>query len=373
MIFKNGFKHRHAIIPVIRACDQVQVLTNAEWAYYAKADGVFLINQTRRGIYGLRDLSTWANAIKRHFPDWWVGINFLGKPIEHTFLELHKWEGIINGVWADNAGISETDPTQPAANALKKFAEAHCNPRGVYKRQYFGGVAFNPPEPVKDLAALCKAAMPFVDVLTTSGPKKGEEASASVEKIKTIREAVGKDFPIAIASGISELNITNYLPYADCFLVSANISDNYEYFNADAIRKLVKLVRRWKEPRNPAPTPQPEVAQVAQVAPAQAQAEEQLIVQAQGDAIRGLVAQAQAQAAFVNEPIYVDMGGGAQRVVFNVNEDQLIAFNRPPIEVRIEGEPIELIGNQAVPGLQDLGVGLIEEEEVLLPEEETEE
>lgn len=59
---------------------------------------------------------------------------------------------------------------------------------------------------------------------------------------KIIREAVG-NFPIAIASGISSLNVDLYTPYANYFLVSSAISKNFTELDPRKVRELAWELR----------------------------------------------------------------------------------------------------------------------------------
>lgn len=66
-----------------------------------------------------------------------------------------------------------------------------------------------------------KLAMSYMDVITTSNTGTGQ--SMEIEKIQSIKDTIG-DFPLAIASEIIPENLTNYLSFADCFLVVTGIS-----------------------------------------------------------------------------------------------------------------------------------------------------
>lgn len=81
---------------------------------------------------------------------------------------------------------------------------------------YFGGIAFKYLEQPKDLPETIRTAKGIVDVITTSGEGTGK--SADINKIKTIYDNNVYGLPIAIASGISTSNVSNYLPYVDIFL-----------------------------------------------------------------------------------------------------------------------------------------------------------
>jgi predicted TIM-barrel enzyme len=67
-----------------------------------------------------------------------------------------------------------------------------------------------------------------------------------VEKIRTIREAIPSDKPLAIASGITPENVRDFLPYIDYVLVATGVSKNYHELDRD---KLQRLVAACKETR----------------------------------------------------------------------------------------------------------------------------
>ena len=65
----------------------------------------------------------------------------------------------------------------------------------------------------------------FMDVVCTSGVKTG--SAADIEKIRTFRSGCG-DKVLALASGVTPENVTDYIPYVDCILVATGqcISNN---------------------------------------------------------------------------------------------------------------------------------------------------
>ena len=87
-----------------------------------------------------------------------------------------------------------------------------------------------------------ETAVPYLDVITTSGTATGQAASLS--KIRQIRAAIG-DHPLAIASGLTPENITSYLPYANCFLVATGISRSFEMFDPVLMRTFINTVRTY--------------------------------------------------------------------------------------------------------------------------------
>lgn len=220
----------HVVLPVIHVSTAEQTLRNVVIATEAGADGVFLVNHstTHRALMAVHQAAT-----HDHHPMLWVGVNSLGAHLPWVDEYPH-----VQGMWADNACIEERVNAQPLAE------RAYKNMRLRWDGIYFGGVAFKGQRRVKPelYGRAASSAMPFMDVVTTSGPGTGE--AADVDKIRVMKEALG-DFPLAIASGITPDNVGDYLPYADCFLVATGISDDFENLNLGLTRRLVETVRAY--------------------------------------------------------------------------------------------------------------------------------
>lgn len=73
----------------------------------------------------------------------------------------------------------------------------------------------------------------FMDVVTTSGSATG--VAASVKKISDMREGCG-DVAMALASGVTPENASQYIPLVDAFLVATGISPPGDFYNLDPIR-----------------------------------------------------------------------------------------------------------------------------------------
>ena len=227
--FRKRFTHRHVVLPVIHAESEEQTVRNVIVARNAGADGVFLINHAVSDA-GLLEIRT---AVTKRFPDLWVGVNCLGLSLRQVF-EIIPDD--TDGLWADNAGIQEKSSFQDWAETVLAIRN-----RRNWSGLYFGGVAFKYQRPVENLALAATIARQYMDVVTTSGPGTGW--SASVEKIRAMKEALG-DFPLAIASGVTPENVTDYLGIADCFLVATGISKLFEELDASLLEALLKKVRR---------------------------------------------------------------------------------------------------------------------------------
>lgn len=224
--YRSTFPKKYAFLAVVHVEGEQQGLRNARIAQEEGADGIFLINHS---ITYVSLLECYAR-IRQQLPDFWIGLNCLDLGMSAV--------GVIPqtsaGLWVDNAGIKEgASPTYIAEQfaKLRKKSEWH----GIY----FGGVAFKYQAPVSDVAKVARLAMPFVDVITTSGDGTG--IAADISKIRRMKEAIG-NHPLAIASGITPENVSDYMPHADCFLVATGVSNSHTELNPKQVRKLAALL-----------------------------------------------------------------------------------------------------------------------------------
>ncbi len=229
------FKHSHVILPVIHVLSFEQAYENAQIAFEAGADGVFLINHEdesgKRPLSHI-DLTQIHHQLRPHFPNWWLGVNFLDLKSYQCFAHnLHN----IDGVWVDNSGIHEVSLVQKEAEQITAVRQ-----KSGWHGLYFGGVAFKYQQSVKDVAGVAKTAIPYMDIITTSGSGTGK--AAPLEKIKTMRTAIG-EHPLAIASGLTPENANDYLPYVNCFLIATGISHSFYEFDPKRMEQFVTAVR----------------------------------------------------------------------------------------------------------------------------------
>ena len=221
--YRSAFPKVHTFLAVVHAVSEAQALANARIAREGGADGIFLINHAITSDVLLRCYE----AVMAEMPGLWIGLNCLdlGRSAIGVIPQT------VAGLWTDNAGIEEggVDCTVSA----RRFADLRqkCGWKGVY----FGGTAFKYQEPVRNVAAVAAAAIPFVDVITTSGEETG--VAPEVGKIATMKRAIG-DYPLAIASGITAANVRSFMPFADCFLVATGISRSPTELDSSRIRSL---------------------------------------------------------------------------------------------------------------------------------------
>lgn len=232
-IFREVFKSKHVLLPVIHVKSEAQAIKNAKLAQDASCDGVILISMEGMPHGLLRRIHT---AVTGELPDFWVGINYLGLPPNVVFAE--HVDRKISGIWVDNAGIDETSGNQPKAEEALKARQRNYLWNGLY----FGGVAFKYQRPVIDVGLVAKIARDYVDVVTTSGPTTGE--APDLDKVWIMKEAIGPDGILALASGISEANIEAFGRFASAFLFNTSVRiPGTSDFDPLKLRGVVKAIR----------------------------------------------------------------------------------------------------------------------------------
>lgn len=226
--FRNAFDNTHVVLPVVHVQSPSQAIRNVTIAYEAQCDGVFLINH---GISHAALMTAFAE-VKAVFPNFWIGINSLGKDPLSLFGDED-----VSGIWTDNAQIEEHRGEQVKAERIDDVRVAQ-NWQGLY----FGGVAFKYQREVNELAQAARIAMRYMDVVTTSGPGTGH--APPIAKLRTMKQAIG-DFPLAVASGITTDNVSELLPYCDCVMVATGISKSFTELDRKLTHDLVQTVREF--------------------------------------------------------------------------------------------------------------------------------
>ena len=213
------------ILPVIHVIDSGQTAANIDKLLTAGIKGCFLINHD----FDVETFLPIIRSIRAAYPDFWLGLNFLGVTGLDAFPVLASLsdEGSrIDAYWADDARIDERTDDQSEADAIADMLK-NCGWQGLY----FGGTAFKKQRPVNpgDYAASARIAGGYMDVVTTSGVATGN--AADLGKIATFREAL-PDKPIALASGITPENAADY-SNVDCFMVATGINIDQDFYNID--------------------------------------------------------------------------------------------------------------------------------------------
>lgn len=226
------------IFPVVHVNDRNQSLRQAGIAFEAGADGVYLIDHHQRTQEYLMDIS---HEVKHHYPGQFVGVNLLlsGLRSFRTILQSYQKGKITDfpdAVWVDEAA---TD-----MKAIEQYRLEHQELKNV---RYLGGVAFKYTRDYTDdpgkASELARNAIPYVDVITTSGPGTGE--SATPEKTKAMKRTIG-DHALALASGVTPENIHLFTDHVDQILVASSIETAHYSGEFDAT-KLGALMARLKK------------------------------------------------------------------------------------------------------------------------------
>jgi len=225
--YQSVFNKRSTFLTVIHVEGTEQALRNAIIAKENGADGIFLINHNISYAALLHAYLKIVGELSK----FWVGLNFLD--LGRRAVRVMPQDA--DGLWVDNAGIVE-DGEDQVAEALR-FDRSRKN--HGWNGLYFGGVAFKYQAPVADVALVAKLAVPYVDVVTTSGDGTGE--AADLGKIKKMKAAIG-EHPLAVASGITPENVHAYVPYVDCFLVATGISHSHTELNPARVRALADIL-----------------------------------------------------------------------------------------------------------------------------------
>lgn len=229
--FIETFKRSPVLLPVIHVENETQAIKNAEIALKEGCDGAFLISMRGMKYDGLLKIH---NIVKREFPNFWLGVNFLDLDAIEVFDKLNE---DVGGVWVDNAQIYEQLDHQIEADNIDKSRQ-----ESKWDGLYFGGVAFKYQEEVTDPARVAKKAAPYMDVVTTSGIGTG--SAPDIDKIARMKSAIS-DTPLGIASGITPENVSDYKNIADCFLTATSLLiPDTGNFSPQKVRDLVTNIRK---------------------------------------------------------------------------------------------------------------------------------
>jgi hypothetical protein len=228
------------LLPVVHPIDQATALASVQVACDAGVKGVFLINQGMTS----EDVLALVMTVRERWPALWVGINLLGEPPPRVLSwGLQACDRRLDGIWADNGHVEEGAETQPVAMAM-------VNARRTFDWAglYFGGVAFKYQRevPTDSLARAAAMARPYMDVVCTSGPGTGK--AADVAKVIAMRDGLGRDGSLALASGVTADNVAGYLPYVDAYLVGTGIERSFGVLDPDKVARLQAIISAY-EPR----------------------------------------------------------------------------------------------------------------------------
>lgn len=231
-LFRETFGRGRIFLAVIHVEEASQALRNVAVARDHGAHGAFLINHA---VPAAVLESIYRQARAAH-PDWWLGLNRLDLTPGRAFQTLPI---DASGIWTDGLSLHLDIGMLTLAELMREARDKRLDEgwRGLH----FGGVAFKGQPRQGALREEARIGRRFTDVVTTSGPRTGEPPSHV--KIRTIRDAIGPDAPLAVASGMTPENVGEYFHDVDAFLVATGISFTHAELDPVRVRALADLIR----------------------------------------------------------------------------------------------------------------------------------
>lgn len=215
------------VLPVIHYLNSNLAIEQVAVARDCGADGVFLISHQGDD----EDLVAVAARAKQMHPGLKIGINLLSQDA----VRACEWaEGLeLDMVWADDMGVDSKGGNTMAVE-LSAFAKE--NPH----IHLFASVAFKyrPPEPNPALAAIHALNLGFIP--TTSGGATG--FAPDVRKISNMSAATGGC--LAVASGMTPENVSNYVPFLSHILVSTGIGLDEYRIDPQKLKALIESCKK---------------------------------------------------------------------------------------------------------------------------------
>lgn len=221
------------VLPVIHHLDVATSQEQADIAFDAGADGVFVICH---GDASESELAAVAKAIKRKHRSKAIGLNLLGHSIVSA--AHHVKAAGLDMVWGDYCGVSSFG-VNGIGEQLAAFA--HQNPA----IEVFASVAFKYQAEELDPPKAAENALRCGFIPTTSG--SGTGVAAPVEKIQAMSVAVGGR--LAIASGMNPGNVQLFAPYLSHILVATGVSLDNHHFDFETLCRFIGIARRSSRDR----------------------------------------------------------------------------------------------------------------------------
>lgn len=218
--------NRIQVLPVIHYLDRVTAMEQAELAFDAGADGVFLISHGNDDaqLGGIAQLIKAKHAGKR------VGINLLTQgPLVAAQVAVERG---LDMIWGDDCGVSSAGCASLAID-LSVFIRAYPDV------QVFASVAFKYQAVESRPADAARNALEAGFIPTTSGEATG--SPPSVEKIELMSSAAKGQ--LAVASGMTVDNVQSYARYLSHILVATGVSVDEHHFDYETLHRFVALAR----------------------------------------------------------------------------------------------------------------------------------
>ena len=219
------------LMPVIHvestSCESI--FQNIDKCLSANIKAIWLISH---GYLNFVQLKNVFKKVKKKYPNLWIGCNFLDLD-QNIFSQIKDIK--LDGIWIDNSYQGLAFREIEAEKLYLSWKNSNFN--GIY----FGGVAFKYCEQPFLLEKAVFTAKNCMDIITTSGVSTG--TAADLKKLSLMKRALNKGNPakntkLAVASGISILNIKDQIKFADFFIVSSSLESSSGVFS---LEKLIEL------------------------------------------------------------------------------------------------------------------------------------
>lgn len=223
---------KRQFIPVIHHLDIPTTLKNAKIADSVGCEYVALIQHEGKDYL----LSEACLAISKSFPKLSIVVNNLSFSFYTSVLDglLSTLDYNVKGTWVDNCGISSSRVSKDA-----EWVSTVVKSEQWKSYKIFGGVAFKYQEFEKHPELAAKTAYNLGFIPTTSGSETGE--SPSVSKTRSMAEVLPERI-LAVASGITPENVSDFLPYVQYYFVVTGISRDFYNFDYEKANKLQDII-----------------------------------------------------------------------------------------------------------------------------------
>lgn len=211
--------------PVIHTNNMDQVLRCAEIAAKTGCAGTLLISM--HGDDG--SLDRFAPRVAAEFPSLKIGVNYLTLTAPYALIRSQRFG--YDATWTDRQEFSRGELSRDARAVLDVIRPGH---------RFFAAVAFKGqiPDPSPGDSAAIAARHGLIP--TTSGPGTG--IAPEVEKVRRMRAQMHPSDPLAVASGITPENVSEFASHLTHILVATGISSSFHEFDPEKLARLVGSV-----------------------------------------------------------------------------------------------------------------------------------
>jgi predicted TIM-barrel enzyme len=221
------------VLPVIHILNAQQATEQAELIIASGCDGFWLINHQGDDEITLSLAASLSDRYSEHV----VGVNLLSHSAESA-LKAAVEHG-IKYLWLDFSGVHSVMPDADLLNQQQQLSQKH-------NLQIFAGTAFKYQRPEPDPVCAAELAQSHGLIVTTSGSGTGH--AADLNKIASMSHAVNGQ--LALASGLTYENLTDFHPYIEYALVATGISQDEHHLDRNKLLAFVKKAQKLNSNKN---------------------------------------------------------------------------------------------------------------------------